>query len=52
MRYRLSRAKRIMNIIFMRCHRGGYPRAEFLKKAGIFEFIDRWKRISIQNIRN
>lgn len=25
-----------MTIIFMRCYRGGYPRAEFLKKVGIF----------------
>lgn len=36
MRCRLSRAKRIMNIIFMRRHREGYPCTEFLKKAGIF----------------
>lgn len=36
MGYRLNRAKRIMTMIFMRCYRGGYPRAKFLKKVGIF----------------
>lgn len=32
----IKRAKRIMTMIFMRFYRGGYSRAEFLKKAGIF----------------